>query len=73
MNYSGFVRQGATYVEAIKDTKHMNKNLSRYILSENGYIRAEYNKFRIQLGSLMRELDNIRNDNEGFFEYPFSG
>lgn len=56
---------GRDVVEAIKDTKHMNKNLSRYILSENGYIRAEYNKFRIQLGSLMRELDNIRNDNEG--------
>ena len=55
---------GRDIVEAIKDTKHMNKNLSRYILSENSYIRAEYNKFRIQLGSLMRELDNIRNDNE---------
>ena len=55
---------GRDIVEAIKDTKHMNKNLSHYILSENGYIRAEYNKFRIQLGSLMRELDNIRNDDE---------
>lgn len=53
---------GRDIVEAIKDTKHMNKNLSHYILSDNGYIRAEYNKFRIQLGNLMRELENIRND-----------
>lgn len=53
---------GRDIVEAIKDTKHMNKNLSHYILSPNSYIRAEYNKFRIQLGNLMRELDNIRND-----------
>lgn len=55
---------GRDIVEAIKDTKHMNKNLSQYILSENVYIRAEYNNFRIQLGRLMRELDNIRNDDE---------
>lgn len=55
---------GRDIVEAIKDTKHMNKNLSQYILSSNSYIRAEYNKFRIQLGNLMRELDNIRNDDE---------
>ncbi|WP_415891771.1 Na/Pi cotransporter family protein [Neptuniibacter sp. PT8_73] len=55
---------GRDIVEAIKDTKHMNKNLSQYILSPNCHIRAEYNKFRIQLGKLMRELDNIRNDDE---------
>ncbi|WP_415888441.1 Na/Pi cotransporter family protein [Neptuniibacter sp. SY11_33] len=55
---------GRDIVEAIKDTKHMNKNLSQYILSPNCHIRAEYNKFRIQLGNLMRELDNIRNDDE---------
>ena len=55
---------GRDIVEAIKDTKHMNKNLSQYILSPNSHIRAEYNKFRIQLGNLMRELNTIRKDNE---------
>lgn len=55
---------GRDIVEAIKDTKHMNKNLSQYILSQNSFIRAEYNKFRVQLGKLMRELDTIRNDDE---------
>jgi len=55
---------GRDIVEAIKDTKHMNKNLSQYILSPNSHIRAEYNKFRIQLGNLMRELNNIRKDDQ---------
>lgn len=51
---------GRDIVEAIKDTKHMYKNLSQYIISDNKYIQHEYNNLRIQLGSLMRELDNVR-------------
>lgn len=54
---------GRDIVEAIKDTKHMHKNLSHFLLSENQYIRAEYNKLRVQIGKLMRELAGIR-DNE---------
>lgn len=51
---------GRDIVESIKDTKHMHKNLSQYIFSSNRFIRAEYNNIRVQLGSLMRELETIR-------------
>jgi len=52
---------GRDIVEAIKDTKHMQKNMLRYIGSENAYIRDEYNKIRIRLGGLMRKLEEVRN------------
>ncbi len=50
---------GRDIVEAIKDTKHMHKNLSQYIVSDNEFIRSEYNKIRLQLGELMRRLATV--------------
>lgn len=50
---------GRDIVEAIKDTKHMHKNLARYIVSDNESIRSEYNNIRVQLGYLMRKLATI--------------
>lgn len=47
---------GRDIVEAIKDTKHMHKNLVQYIRSDNADIRAEYNKIRVQLGEVLRRL-----------------
>lgn len=47
---------GRDIVEAIKDTKHMHKNLSQYIRSDNANIRGEYNKIRVQLGEVLRRL-----------------
>ncbi len=47
---------GRDIVEAIKDTKHMHKNLSQYIVSKNPHIRAEYNQIRARLGSVLRHL-----------------
>jgi len=46
-------------VEAIKDTKHLHKNMSQYIASDNEYIRAEYNKIRIFLGSVLRQISEM--------------
>lgn len=37
---------GRDIVEAIKDTKHMQKNMAKYMVSNNKYIRDEYNKIR---------------------------
>lgn len=51
---------GRDIVEAIKETKHMHKNLSLYIVSNNQHIKTEYNKLRTQLANLMRELDKVR-------------
>ena len=47
---------GRDIVEAIKDTKHLRKNMMRYISSDNPHIRAEYNKIRVYLGSVLRRL-----------------
>lgn len=49
-------------VEAIKNTKHLHKNMSKYIVSDNEYIRAEYNRIRIYLGSVLREISMVQND-----------
>lgn len=48
-------------VEAIKDTKHLHKNMSKYIISDNEYIRAEYNRIRVYLGSVLRQISVVQN------------
>ncbi|HEB95805.1 MAG TPA: Na/Pi cotransporter family protein [Sedimenticola thiotaurini] len=53
---------GRDIVEAIKDTKHMHKNLVQYLASDNPYIRDEYNKIRLQLASVLRRLTEARNN-----------
>ncbi|MCP4125481.1 MAG: Na/Pi cotransporter family protein [Gammaproteobacteria bacterium] len=51
---------GRDISEAIKDTKHMQKNMSQYIISDNEFIRAEYNKIRTYLGSVLRRLGVVK-------------
>lgn len=50
---------GRDIVEAIKDTKHLQKNLSHYIQADNPYIQNEYDTIRIRLASILRELDKV--------------
>ncbi len=47
-------------VEAIKDTKHLQKNLLRLARSNNNYIQDEYRKIRYQIAELLRELEAFR-------------
>jgi phosphate:Na+ symporter len=49
-------------VEAVKDVKHMRKNLITYIDSDNAEIRREYNKIRAQLANILRQLNVIRGE-----------
>lgn len=51
---------GREIVEAIKNTKHLQKNLDRYTSSDNSYIRKEYNQLRIELAEVLRELESTR-------------
>jgi len=53
---------GRHIVEAIKDVKHMRKNLGLYVVSDNEYIRKEYNLLRLQLGRILRELGGLREE-----------
>lgn len=43
-------------VEAVKDMKHMHKNLSRYGLSSQLAVRERYDTMRLQIAKLLREL-----------------
>jgi phosphate:Na+ symporter len=53
---------GRHIVEAVKDVKHMRKNLEIYRFSENKHVRQEYDLLRIQLGNILRELGKLRED-----------
>ena len=51
---------GKDVVEAIKDTKHLQKNLHLYRGSANPAIATEYNTIRLELAAVLRALDNVR-------------
>lgn len=51
---------GRDIVEAIKDTKHLQKNLSAYLHSSNATIREEYDLLRIRLAKVLQELHEVR-------------
>ncbi len=51
-------------VEIVKGTKHLQKNLTRYCLSDNPDIREEYNRIRIQLANILRRLNEFKEGKE---------
>ncbi|AKF26000.1 hypothetical protein YH65_07375 [Sulfurovum lithotrophicum] len=51
-------------VEAIKDTKHLQKNLLIYTNSSNPYIREQYNDIRKGLAELLRTINTIATTEE---------
>lgn len=53
---------GREIVEAIKNTKHLQKNLDRYLNSNNPAIRKEYNILRKELAEVLRELELVRTE-----------
>ena len=46
-------------VEAVKDAKHLQKNMVRYLASSNLYLRDEYLALRQNLGYLLNRLDRV--------------
>ncbi|MEJ1298461.1 MAG: Na/Pi cotransporter family protein [Candidatus Sedimenticola sp. (ex Thyasira tokunagai)] len=51
-------------VEALKDVQNLRKNLGVYLVSDNPHIRAEYNKLRLHLSTILRELGELRQQSE---------
>ncbi|WP_227816239.1 Na/Pi cotransporter family protein [Nitrogeniibacter aestuarii] len=51
-------------IAAIKATKHLRKNLVHYTAAQNTHIRREYNRLRINVGEMLRELAVLRSDDE---------
>jgi len=48
-------------VNAVKDVKHLQKNVLKYHESENEALLMEYRKFRLQLAQLLHNLQQILN------------
>ncbi len=46
-------------VDAIKDIKHLQKNLLRYSNTQNSVIKQQYDTLRIQIATLLRELELV--------------
>ena len=55
---------GKYMIEAIKDTKHLQKNLNQYLDAENQRIQEQYNTIRIKLVSLLVALERVRSDSD---------
>ena len=51
-------------VEAIKDTKHLQKNLVKYSAHPNKYIKEEYNNIKKGLADLLRNINIIATTDE---------
>ena len=51
-------------VMTVKEIKHLRKNITRYMVDKDEDIRREYNALRIQLASLVREIEEMRNVEE---------
>lgn len=58
----------AQIVEAIKDTKHLQKNLQRYMVSTNPDIRNSYNKIRRHIATIIQEILEIRKQEDGVMD-----
>ncbi|MCI5207211.1 MAG: Na/Pi cotransporter family protein [Candidatus Electrothrix sp. ATG2] len=51
-------------VEAVKDMKHLQKNLISFSTSDNVTIKREYRSIRFQIASLLRKIEKIRTDED---------
>ena len=50
---------------AIKDIKHLQKNITFYLKSNNQYMRREYNNYRLKIAGVLRLIHQIREGIEG--------
>jgi phosphate:Na+ symporter len=59
-----FRQAAADIVQSVKEIKHLRKNVTKYMVSDNEHIRAEYNKIRYRLASILREIYRLRESDE---------
>lgn len=56
-----WLREASTrLVEAVKDTRELQNNLIYYTGSENRNMREAYNQVRVQIGLIIRDLEEMR-------------
>lgn len=52
-------------VEAVKDTKHLQKNLVSFVGSDNENMNAVYNQMRVEIAYIIRQLEEMRESDGG--------
>jgi len=57
-------RANQSIIISLKDVKHLQKNLLRYIASNNANISNEYNLLRQRIATVLRRLEKIRNEED---------
>lgn len=62
--FSALRRANMDIVLAIKATKHLRKNLHVYSHGTDENMRREYNRFRIRVGSVLREIGSLREQDD---------
>ncbi|MCP4982242.1 MAG: Na/Pi cotransporter family protein [Gammaproteobacteria bacterium] len=51
-------------VECVKHIKHLRKNATRYMVSDNEHIRKEYNRLRYQIAMILKEIYRLRGEDD---------
>ena len=57
---SGLREASRNIVEAVKDMKHLHKNLSRNLRTTDDAMRSQYDAIRLQLATVLREINSIQ-------------
>ena len=51
-------------VECVKHIKHLRKNTTKYMVSDNAYIRHEYNVLRLKIAEILKKIYLYREEEE---------
>lgn len=62
--YNGLRNANTDVVAAIKAVKHLRKNLLQGMRSPNKDVRHEYNRFRVRIGQVLREVAALRDSDD---------
>jgi len=52
---------GQHVIEAVKGVKHLKKNLTRFMRSDNRFVKKEYDRLRRQIITVLRDIETARN------------
>jgi phosphate:Na+ symporter len=64
-----WLREANTHlVEAVKDTRQLQENLIYYVGSENRNMREAYNRLRLQVALIIRDLEEMRASGGGVMD-----
>ena len=57
-------RSGQHVIEAVKGVKHLRKNLTRIMQSDDQYTKKEYDRLRRLIITVLRDIENARNNED---------